>query len=253
MSKIIDLNVDIGEGFPFDKDLLAFATSANVCCGEHAGSPELTRETVAMCREKGVRVGIHPGYPDRAGMGRNSIDSEHERAYLSSVFQQVRWFNAEFAPEYVKPHGAFYGDTAVILPVTWELGIPGVRSPSRYEAGGAFLAQYSGIQSLIMLLRITKLPLLGLPGTAHLQAAVRAGQPFLKEGFADRAYLPSGALVPRSSVGAILQDSAEVKAQVIRLALEVDSICLHGDGANCLEFAELIVRTLHDEGFEIRA
>ena len=70
----IDLNVDIGEGFPHDRELLAFASSANVCCGTHAGSRELTIETVELCREHGLRVGAHPGYPDRASMGRQSIE-----------------------------------------------------------------------------------------------------------------------------------------------------------------------------------
>ena len=62
----VDLNVDIGEGFPFDAELLRFATSANVCCGAHAGSLKLTEETVALCRRNNVRIGAHPGYPDRA-------------------------------------------------------------------------------------------------------------------------------------------------------------------------------------------
>ncbi len=47
--KTIDLNVDIGEGFAYDRDLLSFASSANVCCGVHAGSEDLSRETVALC------------------------------------------------------------------------------------------------------------------------------------------------------------------------------------------------------------
>ena len=252
MSRPIDLNVDIGEGFAFDRELLNFATSANVCCGAHAGDFEHTKETVALCREKRIRVGIHPGYPDRESMGRLPITPDTERTFLASIFEQVQRFPREYPPSYLKPHGGFYNDTAIVLPSNWEMGIKGNRYPSRYEAGGAYLAQYPGIQSLIMLLRVQKLPLLGLPGTAHAQAAGRAGQKFAREGFADRAYRADGTLVPRSEPNAIHTNSDQIREQVIQLAPNVDSICLHGDGDHCLEFAELVYRTLTDQGFEVR-
>ena len=35
----IDLNIDIGEGFAHDIELLDYATSVNVACGWHAGDP----------------------------------------------------------------------------------------------------------------------------------------------------------------------------------------------------------------------
>jgi lactam utilization protein B len=40
---------------------------------------------------------------------------------------------------------------------------------------------------------------------------------------------------------------------VLRLAAEVDSICLHGDTPDCLEFAELVVKTLLDAGYGVGA
>ncbi len=33
----IDLNADLGEGFPNDRVLLGLVTSASICCGAHAG------------------------------------------------------------------------------------------------------------------------------------------------------------------------------------------------------------------------
>ena len=73
------------------------------------------------------------------------------------------------------------------------------------------------------------------------------------EAFADRAYRGDGTLVPRSEPGALLDDPKEVKAQVLRLASQVDSICLHGDTPDVLEFAELVTKTLRDAAYEVGA
>jgi UPF0271 protein len=251
--KTIDLNVDIGEGFSFDRDLLRFASSANVCCGVHAGSEELTRATVEMCRRERVRVGAHPGYPDRESMGRRPMEAGQERDYLSSLFDQVTWFVSVASPEYIKPHGAFYNDTAVILPANWQTAKRTRDAIKPYDAGGFFLGHYPGIQSLSMMLRVHRLPLMGLESTAHKQAAERAGQPLIREGFADRAYTPEGTLVPRSEAGALFHQPDEIRRQVLELAPSVDSLCLHGDTPNCVEFAELVYKTLIDSGYSIAA
>lgn len=247
----IDLNVDIGEGFPYDKDLLKFASSANVCCGEHAGSRDLTQETVALCKARKIRVGAHPGYPDRPSMGREHLEGSHIREYLDSILDQVKWFVTNGAPTYLKPHGAFYSDTGPILPEDWESALAMIPGSTAYEAAGVYLAQYPGIQVLTLLLRIYKLPLMGLEPTAHRIVAQRANQSLLREGFADRAYRPDGALVARTEPGAVLKDPQEIRQQVLRLAPEVDSICLHGDTPNCVEFAELVYSTLTDAGYEV--
>lgn len=249
----LDLNVDIGEGFGHDLELLRFATSANVCCGVHAGSEEITVEAAARCREHNVRIGIHPGYPDRATMGRGALSAGNERDYLRSLFDQVEWFKSAIGGAYLKPHGGFYNDTAVVLPADWEWSLRKQPLSTRYETGGLFLAQYPGMQSLMMLLRIHHLPLMGLEPTSHRVLAERSGQGFIREGFADRAYQEDGTLVPRDRPGAVLKDPKEVREQVIRIAPFVDSICLHGDTADCVEFAELVYETLIGEGFEVTA
>lgn len=244
----IDLNVDIGEGFPFDEELLRFATSANICCGSHAGSIELTRHTVNLCRKHKVRFGAHPGYPDRDTMGRAPMREGQERQYLRSVFDQLTDFESFARPEYIKPHGALYNDTAIILPEEWNKPD---RDHSAYEAGGIFLSHFPGVHSLAMLLRVHKLPLMGLPGTAHEEAARRAGQTFIREGFADRAYAGDGSLTPRSSPGAVLSDPAQIRRQVLELVGKVDTICLHGDTPGCVEIAGMVREALETEGVEV--
>jgi len=250
--KTIDLNVDIGEGFPYDRDLLSFASSANVCCGVHAGSEELSRETVSLCKAQRVRVGAHPGYPDRESMGRVAMKPGQEREYLKSVFDQIKSFSTFGEPTYIKPHGAFYNDTAIVLPQDWRTAVKRVPPPtSAYEAGGMYLAQFGGVQSLMLLLRMHRLPLMGLEATAHREIAARAGQGFLREGFGDRGYNSDGTLVPRGEPGAVLKSEDQIRDQVLLLAPAVDSICLHGDTPNCLVFAELVFKTLVDSGYGV--
>jgi 5-oxoprolinase (ATP-hydrolysing) subunit A len=249
--KKVDLNVDIGEGFPYDRELLEFATSANVCCGVHAGSWELTAETIELCLKKKVRVGAHPGYPDREGFGRAPMPQAKQKEYLDSLFQQVQRFCRHTMTSYIKPHGAFYNETAVVLPVGWDQQPPDEEPMSPYSAGGRFLSAFPGVNSLGMLLRVHRVSLMGLPLTAHEIIAQRAGKPFIREGFADRAYEESGTLVPRDQPGAVLTDPAAIKAQVLKLAPHVDSICLHGDTPKCLEFAELVHRSLVDAGYRV--
>lgn len=177
-----------------------------------------------------------------------------EREYLKSVFDQVESFGKLTKVAYLKPHGAFYNDTAVVLPDNWKTAVKRIPPPaSAYEAGGLYLAQFPGVQSLLMILRMHKLPLMGLAATAHKEIASRAGIEFIKEGFGDRGYQANGTLVPRGSSGDLLTETAMIKEQVLRLTPEVDSICLHGDNPHCLDYAEMVFKTLVDAGYGVGA
>lgn len=185
-------------------------------------------------------------------MGRSAMQLGQERVYLKSVFDQLARFIEYGEPAYVKPHGAFYNDTAIVLPKDWRTSIRRIPPPANaYEASGIYLSQFAGVQSLMLLLRMHKLPLMGLAATSHKEIAERAGQVLLAEGFGDRRYSPEGTLVPRSNPDAILTTPEAVREQVIRLAPVVDSICLHGDTPNCLSFAELVFKTLVDAGYGV--
>lgn len=221
------MNVDIGEGCESDRELLKVSTSANICCGSHAGSRELTKETALLCSSLGVRIGAHPGYPDRENFGRKSWDSEAEfesGELFHNLVDQVRLL--EPVAKYLKPHGALYNDSCQ----------PGL--------AGTLVAS---------LLTRFHLPLMGMPGTFHETLAAAAGHGFIREGFADRRYTSSGLLVPRSVAGAVLDDPDEVAAQAVELAERVDSICLHGDGPNAVTLAKRIRAELESAGYEVRA
>lgn len=234
--KKVDLNVDIGEGFPYDEALLDYATSANVCCGEHAGSWELTLSTLDLCRQKGVRIGMHPGFPDRESMGRRMPEESDIDAFAQSIEMQVRRFEEAGGAAYIKPHGAWYNVLSLAKGSSINV------SPAIFGACGGVLF---GIEIR------TGLPAMLLKGCAAAAATRMGGGTVIEEGFADRAYLPNGSLMPRSEPGAVLRDPKEIKDQVLRLAPEVDSICLHGDTPGCLEFAQMVRRTLEDAGYEV--
>ncbi|MBQ1015261.1 LamB/YcsF family protein, partial [Micromonospora sp. M51] len=82
----------------------------------------------------------------------------------------------------------------------------------------------------------------------------------LGEAFADRAYLPNGALVPRGTPGAVITDPEQVAERAVRMATHrsvvavdgtvipcsVDSICVHGDTPGAVSAAELVRATLID-------
>lgn len=184
---VTDLNADVGESYGAwvmgaDADLMPFITSANVACGAHAGDPLTMSRTVALARRHGVAVGAHPGYPDRDGFGRRDLAMSAEELETTLLAQiGALWAIASDAGVelgHVKPHGALYNraaaDPAIAACVARAIG----RFPAR-------------------------LTLVGLAGSALIDAGIRAGLPVAAEAFADRAYEPDGSLRPRSLPGAV--------------------------------------------------
>jgi len=227
MKRYIDLNCDLGEGAGNDRELIELCTSANVACGAHAGSEAETRRIAALARERGVRVGAHPGVPDRAGFGRRLPADLSESALadlMASLRSQCEVLSGEFA--YIKPHGALYHDSANGGPTA---------------------------PLIVDLLREFPVPLLGLPGTIHQTITEEARVPLIREGFADRRYTANGRLVSRTKANAVLTDEREIRDQVLHLAETVDSICVHGDHGDAIRLLTLVRRTLEDAGYRIGA
>jgi len=112
-----------------------------------------------------------------------------------------------------------------------------------------------------------ELILLGLSGSEHIRAAVDCGLKVAHEVFADRGYEEDGSLVARSKEGAFIHDEEEAVARVIRMvtegkvaavtgkdiAIQADSICVHGDGEKALLFVKKIRTALEAEGVEVCA
>ena len=107
--------------------------------------------------------------------------------------------------------------------------------------------------------------MLGLPGSAFLRIAAERGLRTVREAFADRAYLPDGALVPRSREGSVLHDPDEIAARVLRMVgdgtveaidgsevdLTPDSVCVHGDNPSAVAVARRLRTVLDGAGVAI--
>ncbi|MEV6430752.1 5-oxoprolinase subunit PxpA [Nocardia sp. NPDC051463] len=247
----LDLNSDLGEGFGAwtmgdDAAMLDIVTSANIACGFHAGDPSIMRRTCALAVERGVRIGAHVGYRDLAGFGRRAITMAPAEL-RDEVLYQIGSLDA-FARaagdrvRYVKPHGALYHSAS--------------KERALADAVLAALAEYE-----------RELALLGPAGTQLERAAADAEIPFVGEGFADRAYTPSGTLATRGTPGAVLQPN-EAVAQAVSIAMSgtartVDgsgqvsvsatSICVHGDSPAAVEMARRIRAALDDVGVPVGA
>jgi UPF0271 protein len=222
----IDLNADMGEGFgPFrpahDAELLTLVTSASIACGFHAGDPVVMRETVAAAARLGVAIGAHPGYPDLLGFGRRALAASADEV-TAYVIYQVGALDAVCRAagtrlRYVKPHGALYNRAASDAPTA------------------------TAIADAVRMVD-SSLVLLGLAGSALVEAGRAAGLTTASEAFVDRAYRPDGTLAPRDTPGAVITDPATVAARAIELAVHADSLCVHGDTAD----APALVRAVRD-------
>ncbi|HEV3439177.1 MAG TPA: 5-oxoprolinase subunit PxpA [Gemmata sp.] len=226
----LDLNADLGEGAGFDIDLMPLITSANVCCGLHAGGPAEIAATLELAKMYGVVVGAHPGYSDRANFGRVEYDLP-DKDITAAVLFQLAAIDAlantiGLRVKYVKPHGALYNQAC--------------RDRRIADAiiGAAIRFQ---------------LAVVGLPGS-QLEAACRDRLPFVAEGFADRRYRVDGSLVSRNEPNAFVHDPDEAVKQVEWLICEkgIRTVCVHGDNPDAVAFVNAVREALLTRGFALK-
>lgn len=251
MPRHIDLNCDLGEGFGAwtpvdDAALLEVASSASLACGFHAGDPSTMRRAVRLALDRGVAVGAHPSLPDLQGFGRRSMDITPEEAYELTLYQVgalAAFLRAAGGRlNHVKPHGALYNQAA----------------KDRALADGVARAVHDFDPSLV---------LFGLAGSELVAAGSAAGLAVAREAFADRAYQADGNLVPRARDGAVLEDPDEIvrRGMIMALegrvrsldgawiALEVDTLCIHGDAPEALESARRLRAAMEGAGLRVAA
>ncbi len=249
--RTIDLNADLGEGYGIwragdDRALLDVVTSASVACGGHAGDPETMFETLCLARDRRVVVGAHPGFADREGFGRRVIPcttAEIERlvAAQTGALMAVATL-AGTRVGYVKPHGAL-----------------GNLAAERSDVARAVARAVTAVSA--------DLAILAMAGTA-LDSAARAatgGGRVFREIFADRAYLPSGHLVPRTHPEAMITDAERAGDRLVGflatgamptlggppIRLDADSICVHGDTPGAVAMAQRLRARLSAEGVRL--
>ncbi|RNB59057.1 LamB/YcsF family protein [Brevibacillus gelatini] len=249
--KVVDLNCDMGESFGAyklgnDQEILQYISSANIACGFHAGDPSTMRKTVKLALESRVAIGAHPGLPDLVGFGRRNMDISAQDTYDLVVYQigaLQAFVQAEGGVmQHVKPHGALYNMAAV--------------RPALAEAIAEAVYRVN-----------PELVLFGLAGSELTRAGEKIGLRTAHEVFADRTYQADGTLTPRTQPDALIAEEAKSLAQVVRMVTEgkvqslqgvdvpirADTICIHGDGAHALAFAQSIRQALNAAGVSIRS
>jgi len=250
MSLSIDLNCDMGESFGAwamgqDADILPLVSSANIACGFHAGDPSTMRKTVALAVANGVAIGAHPGLPDLAGFGRRNMDITPQQAY-DMVVVQIGALAATAASQgarlhHVKAHGALYNMAA--------------RDPAL--ARGLAQAVYDVDPRLVFYAPAS---------SAMARAAEELGLTVAHEVFADRSYQPDGNLTPRNHPGAMIVDVQASIRQALQLvvegcvtavdgsfvAMEADTLCIHGDQPGAVEFARAIRAAFQEADIQVR-
>ena len=228
----------------FDEEMMQYISSANIAGGFHAGDPTTMRKTIALAKDHGVAVGVHPGYRDLVGFGRREIDVPPDEIHDEIIYQLgalrefARYYDMEV--QHVKPHGALY----MVAARDEELSRAIIEAIQRIDPG---------------------LLLFCMQASVTYQLAQKMNQPVVAEFYADREYNDEGQIVFTRSVAEQL-DPEEVGDRVVRAVTEKkvktesgkdidvasDSVCVHGDTPGAVRLAEVIARKLGENDIEIR-
>jgi len=246
----IDLNSDLGESFGAfkignDEEVLKYISSANIACGYHGGDHNVMFETVRLAKKYSVQIGAHPGFPDLAGFGRREMKLTPREIYHLMVYQ-IGALEAVCKTNgtnlvHVKPHGALYNMAA----------------KNREMADSIAQAVFDLNPELV---------LFALAGSELTKAGQERGLLVAGEVFADRTYQPDGTLTSRQKPNASIHDSEYAITRVIRMikegkveavdgtdkTIQADTICVHGDDPQALEFVTKLKQAFQQENIEIR-
>jgi 5-oxoprolinase (ATP-hydrolysing) subunit A len=246
---VVDINCDMGEGFgPWrlgdadDAELMTLISSANIAAGFHAGDPNLMDATVRLAARHGVGIGVHPGYRDLQGFGRRKIGGGGEEIVNDMIYQigALREFARRHGAsiQHVKPHGALYMELAVNEPLSRSFV-----QFMRVAAPGAFIY------------------CMDISDTYRV--ACEAGQPVIREFYADRDYDRSGSIVftrradkpdPRAVADKVVRACLEGRVRTVDgedIEIAFESICFHSDTPGCLEMARAMRAALIANGVRI--
>jgi len=219
------INADVGEGYD-DGLIMPYLDDANIACGAHAGDASVMAKALKLAKQYGVRVGAHPGYPDREHFGRESL-ALSAKALRSTLNEQMSRLIALADAEglsvyYVKPHGALSHDMLTSVDIFRWLceEIANIGKPT-----------------------VITVPI-NAGSSAQSAVAEALGLSVCWEVFADRAYEPSGLLRARQHDDALHKSPDTIIAQINSIyksatisaidgqcidVSQASTICVHGD------------------------
>jgi len=221
-------------------------TTVNIACGGHAGDEQTMKTTIEQALRWKLAIGAHPGYPDRANFGRLELKLPLKEI-SASIFDQLRAL-ADVAARcgthlvHVKPHGALYNQA--------------VRNRELAEAIAKGAARWR-----------REVVLVGLAGAPMLDVFREAGFAVAAEAFADRRYEADGTLRSRKFEDALIRNPEEAAWQALgiaerglviasdgsEVAVDAQTLCIHGDTPGAPKIAERVSRTLREAGITLSA
>lgn len=234
---MVTINCDMGEAFGIyrfgdDAACMPFVTHANVACGFHASDPNVMWSTVRAAKAAGIRVGSHPGLPDREGFGRRPMRMTRAEVAALTIYQTgalAGFLGAErMELSHIKPHGALFGMA---------------QNDPEVAEGIADAAEIFGV------------PVIAFSDCCMSEVFARRGIPFSCEFYVDLDYGDDGRQVITREHPPI---AAEAVADKVRRAVEdgvtramsgkdvrvvAESICVHSDTPN----AVVVARAVHEE------
>ena len=237
----MDINSDMGEIYRLLDDgtysrLMDYVTSINVACGGHAGNEAMMSEMIRLAKEKGVKVGAHPSYPDRENFGRIDMDMDFDEL-TDSIRDQIQLLNniaqdQKVSISHVKPHGAVYNRAA--------------KDKTVAQALGEAVTQVD-----------PSLKVMGLAGSIMLDVFDQMGLEIMAEAFADRTYEADGSLRNRKYDDALItkpekaakQTEMMVSGKIIavdgsEVAINAQTLCIHSDTPNAVAIAKAVNKVI---------
>ena len=225
--KKFDINVDLGEGFGIEQEIMPLIHSCNIACGGHAGNNAEMKRCIVLATKYGVKIGAHPSYPDKENFGRVSIKINNEKLASSLEYQLTNFIKILKHPDrlnHVKLHGALYKDCL-----------------KDKRLANTFLSVISKCCPNTTIFTIAKSEL--------WRQAKAKGIKVWGEAFLDRTYLKIGQLQDRGEPGAVIQNINNIYMQLESLinekkvktssgkwiSIKADTFCLHGDHPNVVK------------------
>lgn len=213
-----------------DEELMRYVDVANVACGFHAGDPSIMVRTVRLAKQRGVRIGAHPGMPDLLGFGRRRMTVSPDDMYALVLYQVgalAGILAAEGVPlNHVKPHGELY----------------------------FYIQRDADIRDAVLrAVRTFNVPIYGMPTPDMIEACQRIGLELIPEFYTDIDYDEEGKLVPVAESVPVTPDliaerirtfasTGQTRTKVGNMVnIPIDkqgfSICIHSDMPGALENA----------------
>jgi len=211
-----------------------------------AGNGDTIRATMALAIKHNVLIGAHPSFHDKENFGRKEMFLPKDKLYAVVLEQLIKidLIAKEKGAKlhHVKPHGALYNQAA-----------------KSQELAAAIASAVKDIDGSLIFY--------GGAGTSLITEAEKISLKTGSEVFADRTYQADGSLTPRRLANALISDTNVAVEQARRMVesgevvsldghvvpVKAETICIHGDGPNALEFAYALRQAFGAAGISVEA